>query len=56
MQEVVLIVFICVFSFFIGKLTAEKKEIEYEIEKFVKASAAGDRAVRAYKLRKQKQK
>ena len=54
MQEVILIVLICVFSFIAGKLTAEKKEIDYEIEKFAKASAAGDNAVRAFKLRKQK--
>lgn len=43
------------FSFLAGKLSAEKKEIDYEIEKFAKASAAGDRAVKSYKLRKQKQ-
>lgn len=55
MQEVVLVILICVFSFLAGKLSVEKKVIEDEIKRYAKGAAAGDRAVKSYKLRKQKQ-
>lgn len=54
MQEVVLVILMCVFSFLAGKLTADKKEIENEVKKYSKGSAAGDAAVKAYKLRNKK--
>lgn len=42
----------CVFSFLAGKLSVEKKELDKEIEKYVKGAAAGDAAVKAYRMRK----
>lgn len=54
MQTIILVVFIGVLSFIAGKLVSDKEEIDYEIEKFSKGANAGDRAVRSFRMRKQK--
>ena len=56
MQELITIVFAvaaCVFSFIVGKVTHEKETLKNEIKAIDKGSAAGDAAVRAFRMRKQ---
>ena len=56
MQEVLTVVFAavaCVFSFVVGKVTQEKKGLKNEIEAVNKGAAAGDAAVRAFRVRQQ---
>lgn len=54
MKEIFLVIFISFLSYFIGLLVISKREKDYETRKFERATTAGDNAVRAYKLRKQK--
>ena len=54
MQVIILVVFIGILSFTAGKLVANKKEVNYEIDKFSRGANAGDAAVKSYRMRKQK--
>jgi hypothetical protein len=54
MQQVIIILLACVLSFIVGRVTKENKEITDEIKKFNKGAAAGDAAVRAYRVCRKK--
>lgn len=54
MEALIALVLICLLSFICGKYSAERKETEDVTKRFDKGSRAGDNAVRAYKLHKQK--